>query len=105
MLVRHHDDGPPRARRRPVNLGDQVHDFLARLAVEVSGRLIRQQDHGAVYQSARNGGALLLAAGKLRGAVAYARSKANSIARPAHAPWTFPTRGPPHALRLLPICV
>src|SRR5260370_36138831 len=92
MLVRHHDDGPPRARRRPVNLGDQVHDFFAGLAVEVSGGLIRQQDHGAVYQSARNGGALLFPAGKLRGAVLYARSKANAIERLAHARWTFATR-------------
>src|SRR6202158_5825277 len=85
MFVRHHDDGSPRTRWRRMNFRDQVHDFLAGFTVEISRRLVRQQDHGPIDERARNGCALLFASRKLRGAVLHAGREANAIERFMHA--------------------
>ena len=76
-----------------MNPGKQAHNFFTGLAVEVSGGLIRQQNHGAVYEGARDGRALLFATGELGGAMLDARSQAHTIERFAHVPWTFAARG------------
>src|SRR5882672_7149222 len=43
-----------------VQIGEQGHDFLAGARVEVSSRLVGQDDRRRVHQSARNGNALAL---------------------------------------------
>src|SRR5947209_8641008 len=52
-----------------VQLPEQADDLLAGARVQVAGRLVAHQDRGIVGQSARDGDALLLPAGKLRGMV------------------------------------
>ena len=60
-LVRHHDDRDAFVVERLENF----HHFDACPAVEVPGRLVREQHFRIVDQRARDGDALLLAAGKL----------------------------------------
>ncbi len=61
LFVRDHHDGHA---ERLIDFAQQEHDFVAGGAVEVSGRLIRQQDGGPVHQGASQSRALLFAAGK-----------------------------------------
>src|SRR5687768_3638614 len=57
-VVRDHADRRPLA----VQLAQQLHDRLAVLGVEVSGRLVREQDRRRAGDRARDSDALLLAA-------------------------------------------
>ena len=52
-----------------IELREDVHDLRARLGVQVSGRLVRQDQGGIVQQRPGDGDPLLLAAGKLVGLV------------------------------------
>ena len=65
VFVRDHDD----RLARVVQLLEHLHDFVAGLGVEVTGRLVGQDDVGVVDQRAGDRDALLLAAGELRRAV------------------------------------
>ena len=60
-----HDDGFALV----VELAQEPHDLVARVRVEIAGRLVRQNDMRIVDQGTGDGHALLLAAGKLRGPV------------------------------------
>ena len=62
-LVRDHDDGDALV----VQLLENVHDLDARAAIEIARRLVGEQHVGIVDEGARDGDALLLAAGKLAG--------------------------------------
>src|SRR6266542_3563399 len=73
-LVRYQHDGQPLL----VEVLEDLHDLHRGAAVQVAGGFVRQQDRRPVDQSARNGDALLLSAGKLRGKVI------NAIAQPNH---------------------
>ena len=55
----HHD-----SNASPVQLLKDSHDFNAGSAVEVAGRLIREQDLRVINERPRNGDALLLSARK-----------------------------------------
>ena len=61
-IVRRHDHG--RAAR--VDLAEQVHDFEREVGIEVSGRLVAEDDQGIVHQCPRDGDPLLFAAGQLQ---------------------------------------
>src|SRR5207244_11481972 len=63
LLVCHHDD----CDSALVQLLKNRHNLDARAAVEISGRLIRKQDLGLIYQRACNSHTLLLATRKLAG--------------------------------------
>ena len=65
-LVRDHEDRLPRF----VQLPQQRHDLLAGGRVEVPRRLVGEQQLGVVRKRPRDGDALLLTAGELRGTVA-----------------------------------
>src|SRR6187455_2098961 len=65
-VVRHQHDGGAEV---PVELEHQLHDGLARGAVEVAGGLVREQDARLVREGARERHALLLAARELGGVV------------------------------------
>ena len=54
-----------RARRRE-NARQFLAQFLAQLVVQIGERLVEQHEIGALHQGARDGGALLLAAGKVQ---------------------------------------
>src|SRR2546428_3371813 len=60
-VVRHHAEGGA----APVKLAQKLHDCLAALGIEVSGRLVRQQDERAAGDRAGHRDALLLAAREL----------------------------------------
>src|SRR5580765_7672040 len=61
LLVRDHDDTPSQGRDLP----EQGHDLVARARVEVSRRLVGQEQRGPVHQGPRDGHALALAAREL----------------------------------------
>ena len=63
LVVGGDDDGGAEA----VHLGKQLHEALGLVVVEIAGRLIGQQQGGAVDDGAGDGDTLLLAAGKLGG--------------------------------------
>jgi hypothetical protein len=66
-LMRHHDD---RDALLAVEAAEQLHDFVAALAVKVAGRLVSKQHQRVGDDGAGDGNTLLLAAGKLgRGVV------------------------------------
>jgi hypothetical protein len=58
VLVRHQDDGVALL----VQTLEQAHDFVARGRVQVSGRLVSQQNRRVVHQRASHRDALPLAA-------------------------------------------
>src|SRR5205814_278706 len=66
-LVGDEDDCNPSLGIQPL---EDLHDLDARPAVEIAGRLIREQDRRIVEQRARDRDALLLSAGELIGMVA-----------------------------------
>jgi len=65
---------------------NQFKNQLAGVSVEVARRLIRQQDLGLGDERASEGETLLLAAGKLAGAMVTARFQSN-LAQPARSLW------------------
>ena len=68
IFVRDQNDGVSLT----VQIGEQGHDFLAGARVEVSRRLVGQDDRRRIHQGARNGNALALPTGKLIGLVVHA---------------------------------
>src|SRR5262245_17908885 len=72
VFVRHQHDGLPRI----VQLMKERHDFGPRRRVEISGRLVGQEDAGLVDQRPRDGDALALAARQLVGPVIHAITQA-----------------------------
>src|SRR5258708_20666198 len=74
MLMGHQNNGIAFAVQ-PVK---QCHDFVAGLRVEVSGRLVGENDRRTIYQCTRNGDSLPLTSGKLIGLVAHAWLHADS---------------------------
>ncbi len=70
---------PPRCSSRK-----QIHHLLAILRIEVSGRLIRQQDRRITRQRPRHRNALLLTAGELRWIVLDAMRHADPLQRFMH---------------------
>ena len=61
--------GHHHGRAGPVDAVEQLHDALARLGVEVSRGLVRQQNEGPVDEGAGHGDTLLLATRELAGQV------------------------------------
>jgi hypothetical protein len=78
-FMRHHHHGDALA----VEIGQQLHDFVAALAVQVAGRLVRQQHQRIGDDRACNGHALLLAAGQFCGCMGFPSGKANARQRQA----------------------
>ena len=79
----HHDSDAS-----PVQLLKDSHDFNAGSAVEVAGRLIREQNLGVINERPRNGDALLLSARKLTGMMFLAALQTRpkqGRGQPAHA--------------------
>ena len=68
-VVRDHDQ---RRACLGIEVEDEFDDALARLGVEVAGRLVGEEDRGTVDERPCERNALLLAAGELRGVVAAA---------------------------------
>ena len=64
-----------------MQFAQQVHDRFAVLRVEVSGRLVREQDGRLSADGAGHGDALLLTAGELRGQVLRAVRHADALER------------------------
>src|SRR5438046_4310996 len=73
LFVRYHDD----CDSALVELLKDCHDFDARAAVEIAGRLIRKQDLGLINQRPRYGHALLLATRKLARVMVLAPGKSH----------------------------
>src|SRR5215211_3023620 len=61
LVVRDHADG----RTRRVQFLEQIHDSLAVPRIEVTSRLVREQNGGLARERARHGDTLLLTAGEL----------------------------------------
>ena len=74
-LVGDEDDGVAAGMK----IVEERHDLVAGLGVEVSGRLVRQDDGGIVDQGASDGDALALAAGEFVGFVQHARAEADAL--------------------------
>ena len=74
-VVRHDQHRPPGA----MQIRQQLHHRRAAGRIEVARRFIRQDQAGVVYQRPRNGDALLLPAGKLRGTMVCAVAQAKLI--------------------------
>ena len=64
--MRDHDDGHAEGG---TNFEKQIHDGFAGGGIEVAGRFVSEKNFRTIDESAGDGGALLLAAGKFRGAV------------------------------------
>ena len=73
-IVRHHDD---RLALLLVQRLQQVEDLIARLAVEIAGRLVAQQERGIGDDRARDADALLLTARQLARLVLRAITQAD----------------------------
>src|SRR5690349_21520331 len=74
-VVGDHADG----RAVLVQLGEQLHDRLAVARVEVTGRLVGEQNGGLADHRAGDGDALLLTAGELRRVVLHAVRHADPL--------------------------
>src|SRR5580765_1253668 len=59
--MRDHDDGYSAV----VELLENIHDFDTRVSIEIAGRFVREDERRVVAESAGDGDALLLSAGKL----------------------------------------
>ena len=68
MLVRNQND----CVTRLMEAVKQIHDFFASGGIEISGRLIGQDNRGIIDQGTGNRDALPLAPGKLIGAMVHA---------------------------------
>src|SRR6202049_2945722 len=73
-LVCDQQNGQPASVIEPLK---RVHNFYARPRVQIARRLVGQQDRRIVYQGSRDGYALWLPAGKLRGMVVASALQAN----------------------------
>ncbi len=73
-IVRDHDDG---LTVLLIQRLEQVQDFIAGLAVQVTGRLVAQEQGGIRYDASRDADALLLATGKRARIMASAMRKSN----------------------------
>src|SRR3954469_12834276 len=78
VVVRDHHDG--RAVFF-VQLFEDAHDLVAHGGIEIAGRLVGEHDARLSDDGARDGNALLLAAGELRRKVMDARRKADAVER------------------------
>src|SRR6185437_8507630 len=76
-IVRHHTDGCAVA----VQVLEQFHHGFAVARVEVSGRLVGEQDGGRSGEGAGHGNALLLASGELRWIVLHAVRHRDALER------------------------
>src|SRR5262249_4901530 len=76
-LVRNQDGG--------VSLGvkpvKELHDFHASLRIEISGRLVRQNDRRMVHECARNSNPLALPPGQFIGLVMHSIGKLHHLQR------------------------
>ena len=88
LLVRDDDHRDAAA----VQLLQQRHDLEARRGVERAGRLVGENQLGVVDQRARDGDALLLAAGELRRGVVLARREPDLRELRARAAWRAAAR-------------
>src|SRR6516225_6559972 len=68
-----------------VDLLEQVHHLARHQGIEVAGRLVREQECRVPGDGARDGDALLLPAGELRGHVPGARGEPDQLERAADA--------------------
>src|SRR5579864_253575 len=75
-----------------MNFSKQRHDFLARLAVKISRRLICQQNHRTIDESASDRAALLFAPGKLRRTMPQAGSQTHALERLTYERWALCAR-------------
>ena len=75
FVVRHHDD----RGALPVEAAEKIHDFAAHFTIEVTGRLVGEQNPGCAHQSPCDGYALALSAGELRRIVFYPVGEADSF--------------------------
>ena len=80
-IVRDHAD----RRAGRVELLEQIHDRLAAARIEVSGRLVREQNQRLAGDGARDGDALLLTARELARKVLRAVRHADALERRFHA--------------------
>ena len=76
--MRHQNDGEAAL---PVELDQRIHDFVRGAGVQVAGGFVGQQHRRRIDQGAGDGDALLLAAGKLAGRVAFAVRQAEQLQR------------------------
>ena len=74
---------------RWLNFAQQREDGFAGGRIEISGGLIGEKNFRAIHQRARDGGALLFAAGEFARAVADAFAEAHTFERFAHAGGAF----------------
>ncbi len=81
-IVRHHDDG---LALLLIQRLQQIEDLIARLAVEVAGRLVAQQQRRIGNDRARDADALLLTAGQLARLVLGAFAQSHQAQRCAGA--------------------
>ena len=86
--MRHHDD----SRAFLVERLQQLHNLLPVYRVEVAGRFVRQDQWLVADDGARNGHALLLAAGELSRHVAGTMAYAHAVHDLRHAPLAFGRR-------------
>src|SRR5689334_21925344 len=77
-IVRDHDD---RLLVLLVQALEQLQDLLARFAIEVAGRFVRQQQRRIAHERARDGDALLLAARELTREVPEPVAEADELQR------------------------
>src|SRR5262245_10766271 len=82
-IVRHHDD---RLLELGVETLQQREDFLGRLAVEITGRLVGEQDRRVADQRACDGNPLFLAARQLAGKVAQSIAESDQLECGGRAP-------------------
>ena len=92
LVVGHHHDGTSVLL---VELVKQFHDLDTHLGVQVTGRLIGENDVGVTYDRTGDGYALTLAAGELR------REVAHTVARPVCG---APRKRPCDRAREVPRC-
>ena len=78
----HHDDGHP---KRVLKFLHQQEDLFTVDTVQISCRLIREQDRGAIYERARQCTALLLAAREFARPMLLPRTQPYSFERLPHA--------------------
>ena len=76
LVVGYHYDG---AAVLLVELVEQVHDLDTHLGVQVTGRLIGEDDVGVTYDRTGDGHALALAAGELRREMAHTVAEADLL--------------------------
>ncbi len=79
-VVSHHDD---RFLEPPIELFQKIKDFAGRGAVEVSGRLIGNEQVGVGDDGTSNRNSLLLAAGELARIVVFPAGQADDAAWPS----------------------